>query len=164
MKVHASACSGVRPNARGFTLLEILVTLAIIGVWIFPLIALREGAVNQLIESRNSDWARALARELLTELEFHELDRYAGPVDGYPGFEFQIEVQEVDLVTGEGDPEAEQREKDKKDKRLDSANDDPDSRFRPSDSVIPEDEKQELVYPVRKVKLTLTYPNMHEDK
>lgn len=146
-------------SERGFTLLEILVTLMIVGLAVFGVLVIREQSINEYFEARNANIARTLASEMITELEFHELESRGGPIDGLPGFEFSIDVEEIDLVTGEGDPEAEKREQDKRAKR--SGDYDPDTRFNPSDSVKPDDELQEFVYPVRKVKLTLLYPNLN---
>lgn len=128
--------------------------------FVFTIIQLREGSINRSIEARNTDLARMLAREIITELEFHDLESRGGPIDGYPGFTYQIEVEEIDLVTGEGDPEAEKREQDKQLKREGG---DPNSRFDRSDLQSNDEELQELVYPVRKVKLTMRYPNLRED-
>lgn len=129
-------------------------------VSIFLMLQIREQAINRSIEARNSDLARMLAREILTELEFHDIESRGGPFDEYPGFSYAVEVEEVDLVTGEGDPEAEKREQDKQLKRQGG---DPEARFDRSDLQSNDDELQELVYPVRKVKLTIRYPNLRED-
>ncbi len=138
-----------------------MLTLAVMAL-IVPMLAIREQSVNQYIAARNDNLARTIARDLLTELEFHDLDSRGGQIDGQPGFTYQLDIEEVDLVTGEGDPEAEKREKDKQAKR--AGDDDSSSRFKPSDAQGGKnDELQELVDPVRKVKLTLKYPNLRED-
>jgi prepilin-type N-terminal cleavage/methylation domain-containing protein len=145
----------------GFTLLEVMVTMAIVGGALVTLLISREKAVNDLIETRNNNWARQIAREMLTELEFHELDRYSGQLDQYPGFSFDIHVEDIDLVTGEGDADAEEREREKKEKRLSNEQQgDADSRFKPGDLLEDEEGQEELVYPVRKVKLRVEWPNM----
>jgi prepilin-type N-terminal cleavage/methylation domain-containing protein len=147
-----------RATDSGFTLLEVMVSLSLM-VTVFLMLQIREESINRSIDARNSELARMLARELLTELEFHDLESRGGPFDEYPGFSYSVEVEEVDLVTGEGDPEAEKREQEKQLKR---AGGDPESRFDRSDLQTNDDELQELVYPVRKVKLTMRYPNLSE--
>jgi prepilin-type N-terminal cleavage/methylation domain-containing protein len=152
----------VRSERRqsGFTLLEVMVTLAVIAISVFKILELREKSINTSIDARNENLARMLAREILTELEFHDIENRGGPIDEYPGFAFTLDVEEIDLVTGEGDPEAEKREQEKQRKR---EGEDSSSRFAPTDAQDNSDELQELVYPVRKVKLTLRYPNLRED-
>ncbi len=136
-------------------------TIALIGVCLIPMLSIRERSINQYIDARNDNLARMKARDILTELEFHDLDSRGGQIDGLPGFTYQLDIEEVDLVTGEGDPDAEKREKDKQAKR--NGDNDPNARFDRSDVQTKDDELQELVDPVRKVKLTMRYPNLKED-
>jgi len=152
-----TAISGTEPSAppptrkpRGFTLLEIMLTITLVGVTIIPLLLIRERTVRQSYRAHHLNTARTLARELLSELEFHELDQMQGEFDGYPGFSYSIEVEEVDLVTGE-------EEEDEDNPYSTSGN------YQPADKYDPEnDEEEEMDYPVRRVTLTLKYPNLKE--
>ena len=139
------ASSGTE-RTGGFTLLEIMLTLALVAIGVIPVLLTRERSVRQSYRAHHLNTARTLARELLTELEFHELDQMSGEFDGYPGFSYDIEVEEVDLVTG-------QEEEDE---------DNPYSTqggYQPADSIDPE-EGEEMDYPVRRVTLTLKFPNL----
>lgn len=148
--------SSTRANSsRGFTLLEIMVTIAVVAFALVPMLLIRERTTVESMTARNFNIARTLARELLTELEFHELDSNSGSFENHPLFEYDIEVEEVDLVTGEED------EDDRYDDKQDNAEDG--SVFTPGDAMFPEDEEDNRIYPVRRVKLTLTYPNLRPD-
>lgn len=139
--------SSIDARRRGFTLLEILFTIVIVGVPVVMMLLIRERATRQSMQAYHYNVARMLARELLTELEFHELDRYEGPFDGFPGFSYQIEVEDVDLVTGEGEKEGDE---------------DSEAAYTPVDAIDPEEGTEQLDYPVRRVKLTLRYPNLRD--
>src|SRR5690606_27253112 len=117
---------------------------------------IRERAVEQAYQAHHLNTVRMLARELLSELEFHELDQMAGEFDGFPGFSYQIEVQEVDLVTGE----EEEDEDDPFGKNSGNA-----GGYKPADAIDPndEDEEDEMDYPARLVTLTIKYPNLSAD-
>lgn len=137
---------------RGFTLLEIMVTLAIVGGAMVLVLGQRENALIASYQARNANIARSMARELLSELEFHELTSNTGSSDKYPGFEYDIEIEEQDLLTG------------KEDDDKDPNNDNSGSRFsdksRFSDAVDAAEEEEEEEFPVRRVKLTIHYPNV----
>jgi len=155
------------PRVRGFTLLEIMVTLAIVAIAIIPMLGLREESMLKSYQARNANMARELSRELLSELEFHNLEVLSGEVEGYPGFFYEIEVTLEDLVTGEKDEEEDNKQLGTSDKKNNNNNNEDEgftSAFTPADAVDPED-AQNQEYPVRRVKLTLTYPNLvDEDK
>jgi hypothetical protein len=140
---------------------EILVTLALVAIAIFPLLQAREMSMIKSYQARDANLARELARRLLSELEFHDLQNLRGPVDGYPGFVYEIEVEDEDLVTGEKEDEDEKKLGTTKNKPKKDQDENP-SPFSPADAVDPETENQD--YPVRRVKLTLTYPNLLDDE
>ncbi len=139
---------------RGFTLLEIMMTITLVGVTIIPMLLIRERSTRQAYQAHHYNTVRMLARELLSELEFRELDTMAGEIDGYPGFSYTIEVQEVDLVTGE----EEEDEDDPYGKGYGNS-----GGYTPADAIDPDDEDEEMDYPVRLVTLTLKYPNLKDD-
>lgn len=144
----------MRSDARGFTLLEVLVAVALIGISIIPMLAVRERSQNQAYQARNANLARALACEILSEIEFHGIDRNGGPIDGYPGFEFEVEIHEEDLLTGES-------AEDDKDPYGKKPNASGQPNYVPGDAMLPPDAEKE--YPVRIVRLTLRYPSLQPD-
>ncbi len=143
-----------RPAESGFTLLEIMLALALVGVSVVPVLLVREQSHRQSQQARVANLARLKARELLSEFEFHGLDTLSGEFDdrGLAGFRYDIEVEEIDLVTGDEEDD----EYDPDDKSG--------SKFYkgPADSVFAtaDEEEDEGEYPVRRVTLTLTYPNL----
>lgn len=149
-----TASSTERRADRGFTLLEIMLTITLVGVTVMPILLIRERSIRQAYQAHHFNTVRMLARELLSELEFHELDQMAGNFDGYPGFSYTIEVQDVDLVTGE-------EEEDDEDNAFGNRNQ---GGYKPADAIDPnEDDEEELDYPARRVTLTLKYPNLKND-
>jgi prepilin-type N-terminal cleavage/methylation domain-containing protein len=151
-----------RRSGRGFTLVEILVTIAIIAIAMFPLLQAREMSTVKSFRARDANLARELARRLLSELEFHDLQDLNGEVEGYPGFLYDITVEEEDLVTGEKEDEDEKQLGSSKNKSKKEQDQNP-SAFKPGDAVDP-DEAESQDYPVRRVKLTLTYPNLLDEE
>lgn len=139
---------------RGFTLLEIMLTIAVVGVAVVPVLLIREQSTRQSYQARNANIARTLARELMSEIEFHGLDPQAGPIDGYPGFAYEYEMEQIDLISGETEDE-----EDKYDPYNRKSTDG--KIFSPSDGLAPnEDTLEEDAYLVRRVTLTITYPNL----
>lgn len=60
---------GARRSRRGFTLLEVMVAVAILGVGITAILAAQWGAVRTVSEARNLSEANGLARCKMAELE-----------------------------------------------------------------------------------------------
>ncbi|MBI4878239.1 MAG: type II secretion system protein [Planctomycetes bacterium] len=146
------------PSERAFTLLEIMLTIALVAVAIVPMLRIREQCTRQSYQARNANLARMLARELMSEIEFHGLDQISGQIDGYPGFSYEAEIQEVDLITGKDEQEDEEKD--------DPFNSSRDSTYQPADAVWAadrEEEKENQEYPARRVRLTLFYPNVARD-
>lgn len=156
--------SGASTRARGFTLLEVMVTLAVIGGALVLVLRNREDAMTNYFQARNANIARNLARELLSEISFKELDALRGKFEGFPDFEYEVEITYEDLVTGE-DEEQEDDDpfstgRDWKGQESDSGSSS--SGFVPGDA-IDKSEDEQAEYPVRRVKLTIFYPNLKDD-
>lgn len=141
-------------SEHAFTLLEIMLTIAVVGVALVPILLVREQSRRQSYQARNANIARTLARELISEIEFHGLDPQASQIEGYPGFEYEYEIEQIDLVSGEEEGE---------DDRNDQYNQDSSSSAvfsGPGDAIFPEEQEQQDAYLVRRVKLTIRYPNL----
>jgi prepilin-type N-terminal cleavage/methylation domain-containing protein len=143
---------------KAFTLLEIMLTMAIVGVAVVPALLIREQSKRQSYQARNANIARTLARELMSEIEFHGLDPRASRIEGYPGFEYEYEIEQVDLVSGEEEDEQDQNDpynQQRTDSRVFTG---------PGDAIFPEEQEQDDdSYLVRRVKLTIRYPNLKKD-
>ena len=63
------ACAGIHARARGFTLLEILVAVAILGVALVSLVGLHARNIRLLAESQQTTLAALLASRLAAEAQ-----------------------------------------------------------------------------------------------
>lgn len=139
-------------SESGFTLLEIMMTVTLVAIAIIPLLLIRERSVIKSYQAHNANLARMHAREILSEVEFRGIDQGSGQIDGFPGFSYNVEIQEVDLVTGEDDEDEDSAFSD---------NNSSSSKYEPQDQTWADDEEdEEKIYPVRRVTLTLWYPNL----
>jgi len=91
---------------KGFTLLEVVVSVAIIGVALMILLS----AVNRNLDiagkSRDSQIAALLAQQMLTEIEmegFPNIREEEGKFQDYPGFEWFLSVLPYNLSLVETD-------------------------------------------------------------
>ena len=87
-------------NKKGFTLLEVVIAVAIIGVSLMMLLS----AVNRNLDiagkSRDSQIAALLAQQMLTEIEmegFPDIREEEGKFQDYPGFEWFLSVLPYNL-------------------------------------------------------------------
>jgi prepilin-type N-terminal cleavage/methylation domain-containing protein len=101
-QAHAQRPSrGAAPQA-GFTLIEVVVAMAILAMVILTFLGTRTDAMVDATEARNWRIAKELAEQLLSELEAGarenrpELGRQ--PIDGYEDFEYEIVVGETAIA------------------------------------------------------------------
>ena len=84
---------------RGFTLLEVLVALAVIAFAFVGLLGLHAGNIKAIARDQNLTRATLLARELVSQIQYQVLtdgleglsDSH-GTFDGYPGYRWEREV------------------------------------------------------------------------
>jgi len=85
---------------RGFTLLEVMVALAIVALVVTSFLGIRTTAVAEAIEARNWRLAREIAGEKMSELQAgaREVPPQSGeevPVEKTPGFSYKILIGET---------------------------------------------------------------------
>lgn len=92
-----------RAPARGFTLLEVMVALAVIAFALVGLLGLQARNVKMIARGQNLTRATLLARELISQIQvevetkgFQGLGDSQGVFEGYPGYRWEREV----LTTG----------------------------------------------------------------
>ncbi len=86
-------------SQRGFTLLEVMVSVTIIGIALVSLIGSQSQSVSIAASSRFETTASLLARQKLTELAlagFEELRSAEGDFgDDFPGYSWTVEVRDL---------------------------------------------------------------------
>ncbi len=87
-----------RPQ-RGFTLLEVLVALAIIAFAVVGLLGLHARNIRIIARDQNMTRATLLGRELISQIQFQvstnglqDLGDSSGTFDGYPGYRWERHV------------------------------------------------------------------------
>lgn len=95
--------AGERRRQRGFTLLEILIAVTIIGVGFTALLGLHGKNIKSTIYDQQLSLATLLARQLTSELQFNantkgleSVHSSTGNFD-LPGFRYEIEVSSTEL-------------------------------------------------------------------
>lgn len=94
-----------RPSAlRGFTLLEVLVSVAILAISIVTLLIIRNNSVKETAKTKTAVTAAVLAREKMGEIESNDVNELteSGEFDGYPGYRWTKEVFLEEVSTDSG--------------------------------------------------------------
>ena len=89
-------------NPRGFTLLEVMVAMAILGIALLGLLSLHHQSVQSVIRAQQSTRASMLAQAVMTQAElerYPDLGQTRGDFEGsfpgeFPDFRWQREVAE----------------------------------------------------------------------
>jgi len=102
--MRADVHAGGRRGARGFTLLEVMVALAVIAFALVGLLGLQARNVKMIARGQNLTRATLLARELISQIQvevetkgFQGLGDSRGVFDGYPGYRWEREVLSTGL-------------------------------------------------------------------
>jgi len=147
-----SKARGASP-AAGFTLLEVMVSVAILAVAIVPMLYLREVSFHKAMATKALRAAQQLAQDKLSEIALEvRSGEGSGAFEGWDDFRFDYTVTLYDFSSGFGDEE------------LDEAFDLED-RSNPSDGLFRDDELKEIgPMMMRHVELTVTYSvNLGDD-
>src|SRR5512139_4296244 len=89
----------VHTRAAGFTLLEVMVALAIIAFAVVGLLGLHARSIQIVARDQNLTRATLLARELVSQIQFQvmtnglqDLGDSQGTFEGYPGYRWERQV------------------------------------------------------------------------
>jgi len=146
-----------RTSQAGFTLIEIMVTLALVALALLPLLELRQRATNMAFRSGHMLQAMTYAQQLLADrmTDPETMKERAGVIEDDPVYRFEISIENYDLSTGRTE-----EEDDAQGKSSGSTAFSTESAFTPSDAGtnIDESEDENQAYKVRRVKVTVFYP------
>jgi type II secretion system protein I len=91
-------------SQRGFTLLEVLIAVLIVGTAFVSLLGLHARAVKAVIRDQNLTRATLLVRQLVSQVEYtvatqglDGLSNSEGTDEAFPNFRYQIEVNPTEL-------------------------------------------------------------------
>lgn len=95
------------PAALGFTLVEVMVAVTVLGIVLLSLMVTRSQAMADAVQARNWRLARSIAEEQLSKLqaggnEFRP-EPSAVDVQGYPGFRYVVLIGEQAIANAESD-------------------------------------------------------------
>jgi prepilin-type N-terminal cleavage/methylation domain-containing protein len=94
-------------GGRGFTLVEVMVAVTILGIVLLSFLATRSQAMADAIQARNWRLARSIAEEQLSKLEAggNELRPDPMPVEvqGYPGFRYAVLIGDQAIANAEAE-------------------------------------------------------------
>ncbi len=97
------AARGLRTHMAGFTLLEVMVALAVIAFAFVGLLGLHGRNIKAIARDQQLTRATLLARELVSQIQFQvasgglqQLSDSHGTFEGYPGYRWERQV----LTTG----------------------------------------------------------------
>jgi prepilin-type N-terminal cleavage/methylation domain-containing protein len=157
-----------RPLARsesGFTLLEIMATVALVGICILPMLEMRERASQLAYKSGHMLRALAYGERILTDrmLNPARVKDEAGLVEEDPAYEYKLTVEVYDLSTGRV-----VEEKDASSDFSTTTSFSTTSSFTtgaPGDAGPPGDEtKEDIAHQVRRVKVTISWPSLQGEQ
>jgi len=140
---------------QGFTLLEIMVTVGLIGITILPILQVREEATNRAW--RTAQMLRALhhAQELLAEYgrEIRQMDKFESRVEEEPVFRYVITFEDWDLSTGRPEDELEDD---------DLLDDNPTGSIVPPDAGVLEEDVRDDPHRVRRFRIKIFWPDVND--
>ena len=87
-------------HSGGFTLLEVVIAVAIIGVAMMMLLSSVNRNLDLAAKSRDAQIAALLAQEMLTDIElegFPQVREEEGEFENYPGFSWYLSVLPYNL-------------------------------------------------------------------
>ncbi|MGQ0551868.1 MAG: type IV pilus modification PilV family protein [Planctomycetota bacterium] len=147
-----------RSTESGFTLLEVLASLAIVALAVVPMLVTRDQAWNIAYRSGHLLRAANYAQELLAERldDPERLKDHLGFFDDDPSFRYEISLEDYDLSTGrvieEDDPNGFSQET-----KFSTT-----SAFMPADAKTVTAAEEDSPHRVRRVKIKIWYEGLED--
>ncbi len=140
-----------RFDKRGFTLLEVMVSVAILAVAVVPMLLLREESFQKALYSKSIRVARELAQRQLTQIALEVLeDEGAGNFEDWPDYRYEYKVTLYDFSGGMSEYDGEYG-----DSYLDDT---------PSDSVFDDEEEEIGPMVMRHVEIRIFFPSVKQEE
>jgi prepilin-type N-terminal cleavage/methylation domain-containing protein len=147
--------SAEQRHQRGFTLLEIMVTVALLGTLILPILQVREVCTRKAYKASQLIKGLSHAEQLFADcvFELRELEDQEGQIESDPLFTYSMTLKEYDLSTGLNvyDDEVD-----------DDVFSDYEEGLLPGDAGIPpddEDEERASPHRIRRYKISVFWPS-----
>jgi prepilin-type N-terminal cleavage/methylation domain-containing protein len=145
----------------GFTLLEVMVTLAVVVGVIVPMLFARDKAWNIALRTSNMMKAATYAEDVLAEhlLEVDDRKEWPGVIEDDPLFRYEITLETYDLSTGRVEADEDGAE---------DTNFSTSSAFTPPDALAapptPGDDEADDPHRVRRYRVVIHYPGYEEEE
>lgn len=140
--------SSKKSKPRGFTLLEVMVSVAVLAIGIVPILFLRENSYMKAMNTKAQRIAQQLAQQLISEIALEvRVDEGSGEFEGWSDFHYEYTVTLYDFGSSMGNE--------------DYFGDDGDPYFDKNfnDNVYLDEELQEFgPMMMRHLELIITYP------
>lgn len=154
MPISAEGPSRSAPAMRGFTLLEIMASVFIIGIIILPFLTTREEAQARAYRSQRMIEAANHGREFVARRmrDIVSVREERGVLEEDPTFRYEFTLENFDLSTGYGEDEENA--------------DDPYAEYPgplPPDAQLGDEEEERTPYKVRRYVLVLTWDGYAEE-
>jgi prepilin-type N-terminal cleavage/methylation domain-containing protein len=149
-----------RRACRGFTLLEVLVTLGIVALAIVPLLGVRDAIWNIAYRSGHMLRAAAYAEQILAERMTNPEDvkQYQAAIEEDPAFHYELTIESYDLATGRVDEPGDES-------TSTTSNFSAESSLLPPDAqAAPEEDLYDDPLHVRRFTLKVSYPGLDDDQ
>ena len=144
----------VAAGQGGFTLLEIMVTVAILGLAILPMLHVREKAANRAYRTTHLMRGLHHAEELVARYgrEKDQIPQFEGVVEEEPQFRYLMTFENWDLASGRSEDELEE-----------DAEDEDSGIIRPPDAGTVEEDPRGDPHKVRRYRIEVFWPNIEEE-
>lgn len=148
-----------RPRQGGFTLLEIMATVAVVALFVLPVLQVRQQSNARAYRASRMLTAMHYAEQLVVHSVFttETYDRYQSTVEEDNNYIYELTLEEYDLSTGLTADEAEEQEAES-----DFESDDPlFSGPVPGDAGVPpeDEEERDSFHRVRRFRIRVSWPS-----
>ena len=155
MPISARHHGSARHAERGFTLLEIMATVGLVGIVLLPILMSIEYADNRTYRATHMLRATSYAQEIVADLvrESRAIEGEQGVIEDDPAFRYELDVEDFNLATGRADGEEDD----------DDLFGDRDRSLVPADAGTGEGVDKNDPYLVRRYQITVYWPSFVDE-